>query len=208
MTVAPFEPAYLALLRSGELARRVAEAYEHLAACDVCPRGCLVDRRAGELGVCKTGERARVSSFGAHLGEEDPLRGWRGSGTIFFSRCNLHCQYCQNVTAQPSESKSLSELEKLSAWGRPQRLTASGCGHFSASDRDFQSLRVRQAEQLPAHGHKLRFFESWNIGYVTPSLHPSMYPSTGPLMNSGCNSGCTREGPQDRLRWMLAVARS
>jgi len=115
MTVAPFEPAYLALLRSGELARRVAEAYEHLAACDVCPRGCLVDRRAGELGVCKTGERARVSSFGAHLGEEDPLRGWRGSGTIFFSRCNLHCQYCQNYDISQTDVGDEVEPERLAA---------------------------------------------------------------------------------------------
>jgi putative pyruvate formate lyase activating enzyme len=55
-----------------------------------------VDRKAGKLGICRTGERARVSSYGQHFGEEDPLRGWLGSGTIFFARCNLRCQYCQN----------------------------------------------------------------------------------------------------------------
>jgi len=108
-------PAYLGLLKSGELARRVAEAYEHLKACDVCPRGCLVDRRAGELGVCRTGERARVSSYGPHLGEEDPLRGWRGSGTIFFGRCNLHCQYCQNHDISQTDSGEEIEPERLAA---------------------------------------------------------------------------------------------
>jgi putative pyruvate formate lyase activating enzyme len=55
-----------------------------------------VDRFVSKAGVCRTGERAMVSSYGAHLGEEDPLRGWRGSGTIFFTSCSLRCQYCQN----------------------------------------------------------------------------------------------------------------
>ena len=90
------QPAYLRLLRSGEFRERVAQAYEHLSICDVCAWNCDVDRRAGQVGVCRTGELAKVSSYGPHLGEEDPLRGWRGSGTIFFSRCNLKCQFCQN----------------------------------------------------------------------------------------------------------------
>ena len=81
-----FEPAYLLLLRTGELRERVTQAYEHLSICDVCAWNCDVDRRVGQEGVCRTGEQAKVSSHGPHLGEEDPLRGWRGSGTIFFSR--------------------------------------------------------------------------------------------------------------------------
>jgi putative pyruvate formate lyase activating enzyme len=90
-----FEPAYLALLRSGELKRRVQTAYERLRACDLCGRECRVDRYE-HTSVCKTGVRAVVASYHAHLGEEDPLRGWRGSGTIFFAWCNLNCQFCQN----------------------------------------------------------------------------------------------------------------
>jgi putative pyruvate formate lyase activating enzyme len=90
-----FEPAYLPLLRSGELKRRVESAYEHLQACDFCGRECHVDRFS-ELGSCRTGVDPVVSSFGPHLGEEDPLRGYQGSGTIFFAWCNLNCQYCQN----------------------------------------------------------------------------------------------------------------
>ncbi len=90
------EPAYLTLFRSGDLGDRVDEAYRHLAICDVCALECPVDRTAGKLGACKTGMLAIVSSYGPHLGEEDPLRGFRGSGTIFFTRCNLRCQYCQN----------------------------------------------------------------------------------------------------------------
>lgn len=91
-----FEPAYLALYRRGELARRVEDAVQSLASCEVCPRDCRVDRLTGDVGVCKTGRRARVSSFFPHLGEEDCLRGWRGSGTIFFAGCNLRCVFCQN----------------------------------------------------------------------------------------------------------------
>jgi putative pyruvate formate lyase activating enzyme len=85
------------LLASGALARRVDEACRHLGDCDLCARYCRVDRRRTIAGaVCRTGERAVVASYGAHHGEEDCLRGWGGSGTIFFSSCNLRCVYCQN----------------------------------------------------------------------------------------------------------------
>jgi len=91
------EPAYLSLLRSGELRRRADAAYQRLQACDICPRQCGVNRRQGSEGaVCRTGERALVSSYSPHFGEEDPLVGVGGSGTIFFAWCNLKCQYCQN----------------------------------------------------------------------------------------------------------------
>jgi putative pyruvate formate lyase activating enzyme len=89
------QASYLALLRSGELAERVKVAYEHLADCDLCGWDCRIDRRA-RTGACKTGMTALVASYGAHHGEEDPLRGRRGSGTIFFAWCNLRCQFCQN----------------------------------------------------------------------------------------------------------------
>ena len=92
-----FEPGYLALLRSGELDRRVAVAGRHMRDCDLCAHYCHVDRLESTRGaVCRTGERAVVHSFGAHHGEEDCIRGWRGSGTVFFSWCNLRCIYCQN----------------------------------------------------------------------------------------------------------------
>jgi len=111
-----FEPAYRKLLHSGELAERVAAAYELLSICDVCAWHCKVDRRSGrKLGVCKTGERARVSSYGPHLGEEDPLRGWRGSGTIFFTRCNLRCQFCQNHDISQTDIGREVEPEELAA---------------------------------------------------------------------------------------------
>ncbi len=92
-----FEPAYLELLRTGELRRRTEIALTRLEACDICARECGVNRRLGaEKAGCRTGERAWVSSYGPHFGEEDPLVGTGGSGTIFFTWCNLRCQYCQN----------------------------------------------------------------------------------------------------------------
>jgi putative pyruvate formate lyase activating enzyme len=91
-----FEPAYLRLYQSGELTRRVERALRLLESCTACPRNCRVNRLADKFGVCKNGRYAIVSSYGAHLGEEDCLRGWRGSGTIFICGCNLRCVFCQN----------------------------------------------------------------------------------------------------------------
>ncbi|HXG52473.1 MAG TPA: radical SAM protein [candidate division Zixibacteria bacterium] len=85
------------LSRSGELEKRALLAFRHLESCDLCARYCRVNRRVTiEGAVCRTGERAVVHSFGPHHGEEDVLRGWNGSGTIFFSWCNLRCVFCQN----------------------------------------------------------------------------------------------------------------
>ena len=92
-----FEPGYLTLLRSDELDRRAVVARRHMRDCDLCARYCRVDRLNSTHGaVCRTGARAVIHSFGAHHGEEDCIRGWRGSGTVFFSWCNLRCIYCQN----------------------------------------------------------------------------------------------------------------
>ncbi len=92
-----FTPAYLRLLEKGVLSERAAQAWRRLENCDLCARYCRINRlETLEGAVCRTGERARVHGFGPHLGEEDPLRGTRGSGTIFFSWCNLRCVFCQN----------------------------------------------------------------------------------------------------------------
>lgn len=88
-------PAYLCLSRR-ELLERIGRAREELRRCRVCPRHCDVDRLAGSTAVCRTGRHAWVGAAFAHFGEEDCLRGWRGSGTIFFSFCNLKCVFCQN----------------------------------------------------------------------------------------------------------------
>jgi putative pyruvate formate lyase activating enzyme len=91
------EPAYLRLLASGALDERARTAARHLEACDLCARHCGVNRRQSIRGAaCRTGERARVDAVFAHFGEEACLAGSAGSGTIFFSWCNLRCVYCQN----------------------------------------------------------------------------------------------------------------
>ena len=91
-----FEPTYLETYESGRLRDKVEEALEALGSCRICPRECDVDRLSDQRAVCRTGRHARVASAFPHLGEEDCLRGWRGSGTIFFSYCNLRCVFCQN----------------------------------------------------------------------------------------------------------------
>jgi putative pyruvate formate lyase activating enzyme len=111
----PFEPCYQELLCSGELERRTVEAKKRLQQCDSCAWECGVNRSAGEMGQCQAGALARVSSYGPHLGEEDPLRGWHGSGTIFFARCNLHCQFCQNYDISQNDAGLEMDVEELAA---------------------------------------------------------------------------------------------
>ncbi len=109
-----FLPAYLRLTPA-ELKARAEQAVARLEKCDLCPRACGVNRLADERGVCKTGRRARVSSYGPHFGEEAPLRGWHGSGTVFFARCNLHCQFCQNYTISQADAGQELKPEELAA---------------------------------------------------------------------------------------------
>jgi putative pyruvate formate lyase activating enzyme len=125
-----FEPAYLDLLRSGELKKRVEEAYRRLEACDICPRECGVNRRETTKGAaCRTGERALLSSYNPHFGEESPLVGTGGSGTIFFAWCNLTCQYCQN--AEISQLGHGREVEPQQLATTMLRLQQMGCHNIN-----------------------------------------------------------------------------
>jgi len=90
------DPSYLKAHREGILRERIAAALAILERCRLCPRHCEVNRLKGEQGVCQTGRQAIVSSHNAHFGEEDPLVGRGGSGTIFLNQCNLLCVFCQN----------------------------------------------------------------------------------------------------------------
>ncbi len=87
---------YTDLYNSGELLARVRQAYGRLKSCDLCPHDCRVNRLAGERGICRASWRPRIASANIHRGEEPPLSGSKGSGTIFFSGCSLHCRFCQN----------------------------------------------------------------------------------------------------------------
>lgn len=110
-----FRPSYLALAKSGEIDERVAKGLLELDDCCACPRDCHVARNAGKTGLCMTGRYARVSSVFPHMGEEDCLRGWRGSGTIFFSMCNLRCVFCQNWDISQNEKGQECGPEELAA---------------------------------------------------------------------------------------------
>lgn len=89
-------PSYIDLYRTGELQGRIEAMMDRLEVCRLCPRECKVHRLEGETGVCKAGDKLMVSSAFAHFGEEPPLVGWGGSGTIFLTNCNLRCIFCQN----------------------------------------------------------------------------------------------------------------
>ena len=121
--------SYTPLHKSGELKTRADKASALLKSCTVCPRLCKVNRLSGEPGKCCTGRRAVISSYGPHFGEEAPLVGTGGSGTIFFSYCNLKCIYCQNYTISQSGQGNEASAEKLATI--MVYLQAKGCSNIN-----------------------------------------------------------------------------
>ena len=128
-TEAMTEPSYIRLYQTGQLRARAEEAVGLLESCELCPRECGVDRLKGEKGFCNTGRRARVASYNAHFGEESPLVGRYGSGTLFISSCNLLCGFCQNF-----EISHLNEGTDVGPDGLAEimiRLTENGCHNIN-----------------------------------------------------------------------------
>lgn len=122
-------PAYLALHASGELAGRAGRAYNLLASCTVCPRKCGVNRLQEEKGFCRTGLDPIIASYGPHFGEEPPLVGSGGSGTIFVSHCNLSCGFCQNYAISRGERGREVAPEQIA--GMMLRLQEGGCHNIN-----------------------------------------------------------------------------
>lgn len=120
--------SYLAL-SADELDHRINQLLNRLEKCDICPRSCGVDRLNGELGVCRTGNRAAVSSYGPHFGEESVLVGQRGSGTVFFTHCNLKCSFCQNY--EISQLGIGKEIEKEELAFLLLKLKKIGCHNIN-----------------------------------------------------------------------------
>lgn len=113
---------YLALYQSGDLLQRVREAYRRLAACDLCPHDCGVNRIMGELGICGAGLKPKIASANVHRGEEPPISGTKGSGTIFLSGCSLKCIFCQNFPiSQLGNGEELGTMELAARMLRLQR---------------------------------------------------------------------------------------
>jgi putative pyruvate formate lyase activating enzyme len=120
----------LSSLSPAELERRAVEAHQLLGErCVVCPRSCKVDRRADAAGLCAIGRQAVVASYFPHFGEEDCLRGRRGSGTIFFSGCNLRCVFCQNHEISWSVRGEVVTPERLAEM--MIELQATGCHNIN-----------------------------------------------------------------------------
>ena len=124
-----FEPSYLRLHREGKLKERARLLRERLTSCDLCPHECGVNRLAGEKGFCRVAGEAVVSSYGPHFGEERPLVGYGGSGTIFFTYCNMACVYCQNWEISHlglGEETGAEELSRMML-----ALQARGCHNIN-----------------------------------------------------------------------------
>jgi putative pyruvate formate lyase activating enzyme len=138
-----FEPAYLSLHRRGELATRAKRALEELADCCACPRNCHVNRLEHKELICRTGRHAIVSSAFAHFGEEDCLRGWRGSGTIFFGGCNLRCVFCQNWDISQQATGKASTAEDIA--GLMLALQEQGCHNINLVTPEHVAPQVVEA---------------------------------------------------------------
>jgi len=122
-------PSYLETHRNGHLKALAEGTRERSRSCDICPRSCGVDRLSGEIGYCGIGDKAVVSSYGPHPGEEGPISGRKGSGTIFFSGCNLGCRYCQNHDiSQTATGQVMGDRELASAMVRLQDI---GCHNIN-----------------------------------------------------------------------------
>ncbi|MEN8008335.1 MAG: radical SAM protein [Candidatus Krumholzibacteriota bacterium] len=160
-------PAYLSLWRSGELKKRAVRAREHLRNCDLCARYCRVDRLQGTAGaVCHTGEKAVVHTWGPHHGEEKPLRGIHGSGTIFFSWCNLRCVFCQNWDISHKGAGKAESVDRLAAM--MLNLQSQGCHNINLVSPSHVVAQILAAVEIAAAGG-LRLPLVYNTGgYDSP----------------------------------------
>ena len=141
-----WEPVYLETHRRGLLQAKIDAAYEILSRCTLCPRTCLVDRHHGELGVCRTNDKPMVSSYAPHFGEEDPLVGSQGSGTIFLTHCNLYCLFCQNYEISHGGEGEEISVEDLAAM--MLALQKRGCHNINFVTPSHQVYQILAA--LPA----------------------------------------------------------
>lgn len=123
------KPTYLKLHESGEFRKRGKQALGLLNPCSLCPRECGVNRLKDEKGFCKTGRFARIASFNAHFGEESPLVGRNGSGTIFISSCNLLCNFCQNEEISHGNAGNEAGPEQIASM--MIHLARSGCHNIN-----------------------------------------------------------------------------
>lgn len=149
-----FVPGYIALSQSGELSRRADILERQLGSCTVCPHRCAVNRFQHRSGRCRSGHLPSVYSYSPHHGEEAPLSGRKGSGTIFFGSCNLKCVFCQNysISQQPLEARrreiSVQQLASIMLY-----LQELGCHNINlVTPTHFVPQIVRAVERAAAGG--------------------------------------------------------
>jgi len=141
-----FKPGYLRLAETGELSRRVQAAREALKCCTLCPRECRVDRTIGQAGVCRIGDRPVVASYGPHFGEEPPLVGIGGSGTIFMTGCNLRCIFCQNYDISQLSTDTVITANRLA--GMMLALQQQGCHNINFVTPTHQVPQILEALEI------------------------------------------------------------
>ena len=156
-----WEPGYLRLYRTGELDERIKQLYKILESCELCPRKCKVNRLKGEKGVCKSGKELKVSSYGPHFGEEPPLVGSEGSGTIFFTNCNLLCVYCQNYEISHRGYGELTSESKLADY--MINLQRKGCHNINFVSPTHFAPQILKATKFAVE-NGLRLPLVWNCG--------------------------------------------
>ena len=155
-----FEAAYLRLQRTGELSRRAEELWQMMEKCQLCPRVCAVNRLKGEVGICRApGVKLFVSSFHAHFGEERPLVGRGGSGTIFFTHCGLRCAFCQNWDISHLGRGSASSIDELAEM--MLHLQARGAHNINFVTPTHYSAHILKALDIAA-AKGLRLPIVWN----------------------------------------------
>jgi len=144
------KPGYLEALHRGTLKVKVARLKERLRACDLCPRRCGVDRLGGQLGFCRTDGRLKVAAVSVHPWEEPPIAGTRGSGTIFFSGCTLHCLFCQNYPISQRGVGRVMAPEELAE--KMLRLQARGVHNINLVTPTHQVPQFVEALMIAAEG--------------------------------------------------------
>jgi putative pyruvate formate lyase activating enzyme len=161
MAQADFVAPYVKLHESGELIKRAEAAREILRSCRICPRECGVDRLGTEKGACRVGAAAMVASYGPHFGEERPLVGTSGSGTIFFSDCNLRCVFCQNYDISHGGLGHAVTCQALAAM--MLSLQEDGCHNINLVSPTHQAPAILEAVAIAA-GLGLRLPIVYNTG--------------------------------------------
>ncbi len=142
------KPCYIDTFQSGLLKKKARQAAEILQSCTLCPRKCRVNRQAGEKGICRTTDQAFVYGYHAHFGEEAPLVGRYGSGTIFFTHCNLKCNFCQNFEiSHKGTGKPVSNMELANMM---LGLQNEGCHNINLVTPSHVVPQILSAVQLAA----------------------------------------------------------